>query len=107
MFKLFNKNVKNLRPDEFKNEMTGEFVLIDVRTKDEFKMGHIDKAVNIPIDRISTKIGDIRKYSGKKLLIYCLSGARSSSAAAFLDNAGLEGIYNLSGGISAWNRTFA
>jgi len=106
MFNLFNKNVKNLRPEEFKKEMIGDYFLLDVRTKQEFDTGHIEKAVNIPLDRIASDIGKIMKHKDKRLLIYCLSGARSASAASYLDNAGIESIYNLSGGISAWNRAF-
>lgn len=106
MFNQLSNSVKNLGPKEFKAEMTGDYVLIDVRTTQEFKSGHIKSAINIPLDKVNLEINKIKSYSGKKFLLYCLSGARSSSAASFLDSAGLESVYNLSGGISAWSRTF-
>ena len=106
MFKLFNKNIKNLNPEEFKNEMTGDYLLVDVRTAQEFKQGHIKGAINIPLDTIPNNMSKLKTSDGKKLMLYCLSGARSMSAATFLDKQGIENLYNLIGGISAWSRVF-
>ena len=106
MFNRGSKNIKNLKPQDFKNEMSGEYMLVDVRTTQEFGQGHIKGAVNMPLDTIPMQVGKLKVADGKKLLIYCLSGARSMSAATFLDNQGVGNLYNLNGGISAWSRTF-
>jgi len=106
MFKLFNKNIKNLNPEEFKNEMTGDYLLVDVRTAQEFKQGHIKGAINIPLDTIPSNMSKLKTTDDKKLMLYCLSGARSMSAATFLDKQGIGNLYNLIGGISAWSREF-
>ncbi|MEX1307650.1 MAG: rhodanese-like domain-containing protein [Eubacteriales bacterium] len=104
MFKLFSKNIKNLKPEDFKKEMSGDYLLVDVRTAQEFVQGHIKGAVNIPLDRIPSNVGKLKTSEEKKLLLYCLSGARSMSAATFLDKKGVGNLHNLMGGISAWER---
>jgi len=106
MFKLFNKNIKNLKPEEFKNEMTGDYLLVDVRTAQEFSQGHIKGDINIPLNTIPNSINRLKTPDDKKLMLYCLSGARSMSAATFLDKQGIGNLYNLTGGISAWSRVF-
>jgi phage shock protein E len=67
-------------------------VIIDVRTSGEFSGGHINGAVNIPVDIIRSKINDIKK-KGKPVITCCASGMRSGSAASILKQAGIE-AYN-------------
>lgn len=66
--------------------------LIDVRTNDEFNEGHIDKAINIPYDKIAT---DIPYGKDKVIIVYCRSGARSYAAATTLVNLGFSNVYDL------------
>ena len=71
---------------------TPDAVLLDVRTPEEYRSGHIPKAVNLPLDRLSTG-----KLPAKKpVFVYCLSGGRSSQACAWLKRQGFEAI-NLGG----------
>ncbi len=72
-------------------------IVLDVRTPEEFKGGHIREAINIPVDRLKASIPDLQK-KGKPIITCCRSGARSGMAKAVLAAAGLE-VYN--GG--AWN----
>ncbi len=67
-------------------------VIIDVRTPDEFRSGHIDGSFNYPLDTIQKKIGDLKKIQ-KPLITVCRSGMRSKLALGQLRNAGLE-AYN-------------
>ena len=106
MFNLLNKNIQHIGPEAFKKEMSGDFLLVDVRSEEEYNDGHIDNAVNIPLDTIPSKAGELRNHEGKRILLYCLSGARSASAAMYLNKLGIENLYNLSGGISAWPRMY-
>ena len=106
MFGLFNKNITNLDPESFKKEMNGDYLLVDVRTTQEYGQGHIKGAINIPLDTIPSNMGKLKVSGDKKLLLYCLSGARSMSAATFLDKQGVGNLYNLVGGISAWSRVY-
>jgi len=71
-------------------------VLIDVRSDNEYKEGHIDKAINIPYDKITS---EITKYSNIKkdtpIIVYCKSGTRSAKAAESLKKAGYTKVYDL------------
>ncbi len=77
-------------------------IIIDVRTNGEFSSGHIKDAINIPVDRISSKLNDIRK-KGRPVITCCASGMRSSSASSILKKAGIE-AYNGGGWVSLNNK---
>lgn len=72
-------------------------VILDVRTPAEFRSGHIQGAVNIPLDELKAGMAGLKKR-GKPVITCCRSGARSALACQALKKAGLE-AYN--GG--AWN----
>ena len=59
-------------------------VLLDVRTPEEYRAGHIPGAQNLPLDRLDT----IAEPAGSPLFVYCRSGARSAQAKARLARAG-------------------
>ena len=87
-------------------EALNDVLLIDVRTKEEFKSFHIAGSLNVPI---TTKNGYNADFlnelealnidKGKKIAVICKSGARSSAAAKLLDKNGYKDVVNLKGGI--------
>lgn len=70
---------------------------IDVRSPQEFASSHIPGAINIPLHEVRLKIDEIDQME-KPLVVYCLSGGRSSAAVGLLKQAGIEDVYN-GGGI--------
>jgi rhodanese-related sulfurtransferase len=64
-------------------------IIIDVRTPDEFREGHIEGSKNIPVTEIKQKLEMIRKWN-KPVITVCLSGGRSTVAKSFLTSAGIE-----------------
>lgn len=76
-------------------------VLLDVRTAEEYRDGHIDGSVNLPLDRISF-IGDTVKDKSTPLYVYCYSGSRSGQAVSYLKQMGYENAANI-GGISSYS----
>lgn len=60
--------------------------IIDVRTPAEFQSGHIKKAVNIPLDKLTNSLKKISK--DKPVITCCASGMRSGSAKSILEKAG-------------------
>ena len=67
-------------------------VIIDVRTKEEYRQGHIAGSKNIPLNEIKSKAEMIRKWN-KPVVTVCRSGNRSSMAKGILKTAGIE-VYN-------------
>lgn len=80
---------------------TENSVIIDVRTPQEFKQGHIEGAKNVPLDRL----GDLPKTAPKTdapLFVYCQSGARSSRACRQMEAMGYSDVTDM-GGIMQWS----
>jgi len=78
----------------------GEFLLIDVRTQEEWEEGHEEEALHIPLGELEERIGELPK---KPLAIICHSGGRSAAACAFLSSLGFDAC-NIVGGMSALTR---
>lgn len=99
-----NNKYKNIDSRELKSIIKDNksYIIIDVRTNQEYKNGHIDKAKNIPVSEFRNKINTISKYKDKTVIVYCASGARSKSAASILYKEGFENIYNLKGGMYSY-----
>lgn len=75
-------------------------VLLDVRTREEYKGGHIGGSVNIPLDNIESAHTIIHKKD-TPVYVYCHSGARSSRACRQLRAMGYKEAVNI-GGICSW-----
>lgn len=76
-------------------------VLVDVRESDEYSGGHIPRAISVPLSSFENKISKKVKDKNRTVIVYCLSGGRSSMALNKLLNMGYTDVYNL-GGISNW-----
>lgn len=101
---MFNSKVKNVSAEEAYNLITGdkEFIIIDVRTKEEYDSGHIPGAKLVPVQILTMKLAELDKYKDKPVLVYCASGGRSPRAVDTLANNNFKNIYHLSRGISSW-----
>ena len=77
-----------------------EVLVVDVRSKEEFESGHVHGAINIPLDQIPARAGELRAHS---VVTVCgLGGARSCNAADALSAAGVGDVSVLQGGQKAW-----
>jgi rhodanese-related sulfurtransferase len=106
---MLNPNIKNVTAEEA-NKLIKEnkdLVILDVRTKDEYKSGHIPGAVSIPVDQLPSRISELEKYIDKPVLVYCASGGRSPRAVSTLLHSKFTNIYHLSRGISTWSYKLA
>ncbi len=88
----------------YKDAVLGKKVqLVDVRTQREFRSGHIGRAVNIDFFKGREFAQAFEKFDKQKpLYLYCRSGSRSQKAARKLVAMGFEKVYDLKGGILAW-----
>jgi phage shock protein E len=71
--------------------------LIDVRSPMEFSDEQLQKAINIPLDQVQSRIDEIMELP-KPLVLFCRSGARSGMALSILKQAGMQDVFN-GGGI--------
>ena len=74
-------------------------MLIDVRTPEEFASGHIEGAVNIPVEEMAGRLDEI--HGDTPIVVYCRSGNRSATAARILTEAGNASVFDM-GGIKDW-----
>ncbi|PCH85287.1 MAG: sulfurtransferase [Piscirickettsiaceae bacterium] len=79
-----------------------EAVIIDTRTQNEFKEGHIADAIHFPLSDIKEQSEKFKKYGERPLLFYCKSGTRSDEACKILSKQGFTNVNALSGGVQAW-----
>ena len=99
-------NYSNIGPEEFKSLTAQEdAVILDVRSPSEKSEGVISgyQQINFFGD-FADRLSDLDKE--KTYLVYCRSGNRSGSACGLMANKGFAKLYNLMGGINAWNAKF-
>ncbi|MFH2112811.1 MAG: rhodanese-like domain-containing protein [Candidatus Bathyarchaeota archaeon] len=75
-------------------------VVLDVRTVAEYDEGHISGALNIPVQELEERLGELD--SSAEYLVYCRTGNRSSVAVQLMKAAGFDRVYHMSMGITAW-----
>ena len=75
-------------------------VYLDVRTKDEFELGSIPGAINIPIDDLRDNLHLLNKSN--TIVAFCAVGLRGYLAARILMQNGFENVFNLNGGYKTW-----
>ncbi len=77
-------------------------VLLDVRAANEFAVGHLPNAVNIPLAELGTRGAELAKLTARPVIAYCDRGQRSRAAGSALAKLGFADIYQLTGGLKAW-----
>jgi rhodanese-related sulfurtransferase len=97
-------SASSLSPGEVVRLMNGGATLVDVRSTNQFKDGHIGGARNVPGDQIADGSAALEKLRDKTLIICCDSGTASGAAARKLTQLGFKQVYNLRGGLAAWRQ---
>ncbi len=77
-------------------------VFLDVRDDGEYKGGHIPEAIHIPLKQLPDRVAELNRFKAGPVIAYCRSGTRTSVVGGILKKHGFENVYNLSGGITAW-----
>lgn len=77
-------------------------VVVDVRPAADFAKGHIINAMNLPMNGFKNQIAVLQKHKDKPILVSCRSGAQSTAACKELRKEGFSEVYNLRGGLLAW-----
>ena len=95
--------MKNISLQQLKEKIKkkDDFILLDVRTPEEYEEGNLPNSILLPLQEISQE--NLKRISlddkKKELVIYCRTGSRSVSACQILNNFGFTNVLNLEGGI--------
>ncbi|MBJ18269.1 MAG: rhodanese-like domain-containing protein [bacterium] len=92
----------NISADEFLAAPPAGALLLDVRTRQEFAVGHIAGAMNVPHDELATRVSELPGGPDRTLIVYCKSGRRAGLATSVLVDAGYSKILHLEGDMNAW-----
>jgi len=83
-------------------ERKSSLVILDVRTEWEFESEHIEGAINIPVDELQQRLGELNPND--EILVYCRTGNRSARATQTLKDNGYSKVYHMADGIEAWKQ---
>ncbi|MBL6987029.1 MAG: rhodanese-like domain-containing protein [Methylobacter sp.] len=78
-------------------------VIVDVREDDEWNEHHIHGAIHIPLNQLTDRLAELEPYKNSPVITQCRSGNRSAKAQLALNSAGFSKVYNMNGGIQAWD----
>lgn len=97
------EELKPISVEQVKEDLDGgkDFILLDVRTKEEFEEGHIEGAINIPLKNLAYIVEEEIPEKDDLIYLYCRSGVRVITAGQILYDLGYENVYNM-GGIMSW-----
>lgn len=96
MFGLF-QSIPAITIKELEGLLTQNITLLDVRSANEYRGGHIEKAINVPLNKITGYKGT----KDKPVYLICQSGMRSKNAAKQLKKMGYT-VSNIRGGMNQW-----
>ena len=91
--------INSLPIRDFAADPPKKMVLLDVRTAQEYREGHLPKSMNIDWLQSSFATKAAKLPKNQPIYVYCRSGKRSASAAKWLMDQGFEQVINLSGGV--------
>jgi rhodanese-related sulfurtransferase len=101
------QTIKKLNAQDFDKKLIEKkgATLIDVRTPEEFAQEHLTNAISIDYYSSDFKAKAAKLDKTKPVFVYCKAGSRSNAAANILTELGFKEIYDLSGGITAWQQS--
>jgi rhodanese-related sulfurtransferase len=94
---MFGNQVPSVQPREVADRVTDGWMLLDVRTDEEWADGRIAGSVHIPMDQLVQRLDEV----DDRVICVCAVGARSARVAQYLNAQGREAV-NLDGGLHAW-----
>ena len=79
-------------------------LVLDIRDDKDFAAGHLPRARHIPLPDLEKRAAEIQKFKDKPVLVTCRNGNRSSAAARVLKKLGFSNVFQLKGGLVAWEQ---
>jgi len=84
--------------------INNDAVVIDLRSADAYARGHIVNARNVPFDELAGHLDKLGKYKDRPVVAVCDAGITSTKAVSSLRSSGFDSVYNLKGGMAAWDQ---
>jgi rhodanese-related sulfurtransferase len=79
-------------------------LVLDIREGAEYTSGHVPRARHIPLGELSKRVDEIVKFKDKPVIVTCKNGSRAGAATRLLRKAGFTSVYQLTGGVAAWQQ---
>lgn len=104
MFGFSFPKIPQISAEEFKAAVDKKenFILIDVRTKDEYQRGKIKGSINIPLDKVKNNILEKVPNKSARIYVYCFSGSRSVYAVEMMTKLGYTNVFDIKSGLLGW-----
>ena len=96
------KDVSPMEATRMQND--GNVLFLDVRDLGEFNSVHLLDAKHVPVKSLGERLGELQKYRERPVVAYCATGSRSFGACRMLEKDGFQNLYNLAGGLMAWEK---
>jgi len=98
---LYDEDYKVLHWHQVDNAIAEGYLVVDVRTEDEFELRSLPGAINIPLETLRDRLEEIDK--SRPILLYCGYGKKGYFALKMLKNYGFSKVYNLNGGLTVYS----
>ncbi|KXW59241.1 rhodanese-like domain-containing protein [Ferrovum myxofaciens] len=97
---IFSHFMAAISDSKISTELPVDARLIDVRTHSEYISGHIEGAINLPLDRFNHDVHQVIQDKSTPVILYCRSGARSGHALSVMHQLGYTQVFN-GGGVGS------
>lgn len=94
--------VPDIKAEQLLKSDTSKWLILDVRSAEEYAEGHVPGAVNIAHTELEDRLSEIVNFESKPVVVYCRSGYRAGKAAEILKKAKFADIRHLEGDIMGW-----
>ena len=101
--KTKQQNLANIDPFKAVNLINSGASVIDLRSSDAFKTGHIVNSKSMTVDQLNTSHEKLKKSKQRAMVIVCSDGSISSKAGNKLRSDGKENVFGISGGLTGWS----
>jgi len=101
IIRKFYRYKENITKEEMKEILrtNSNAILLDVRSHQEYKEGHLERSINIPVYDLQKEVLSKIKNKEDIIIVYCSAGIRSKKAVQILRKMGYINLYNIEGGI--------
>ena len=101
-YKTLTQKFKEISPQDAVFLINNDAFILDIRESTELNQGVIKNSEHISFTALKTSLDSIKKYQDRPTIVYCKSGARSTSASNILIDNNYNEVYSMKGGYDAW-----